>query len=349
MLYLIGLNLESYFGPFRLLTSRLFLAGLGLVGCWILTFFLLPKLMNRLPRDQGRKHAVDAHASQGKPTGAGLIFILIFVGMQILVLPPNWEAALICLLTLCAMFFGFLDDKSPDVWSEYKRATIDLVLAIVTSLAICGFSEVEIWLPLTKETFALSPWIFVPIGTVIIWTAINSTNCTDGVDGLSGTLSVIALTTLGAILYFVLGHQDIASYLLLPHYQEGATFGIMAFSVVGTIIGYLWYNAHPSVVLMGDAGSRALGFLIGVLVIKTGNPFVIFIVSGVLLLNGGTGLVKVALLRFIKISIFKSIRFPLHDHVRHNKGWSNTQVLVRFSELQVMWMLVLMVLLIKIR
>ncbi|MCA9756900.1 MAG: phospho-N-acetylmuramoyl-pentapeptide-transferase, partial [Candidatus Eisenbacteria bacterium] len=109
------------------------------------------------------------------------------------------------------------------------------------------------------------------------------------------------------------------------------------------------YNAHPSVLLMGDAGSRSLGFLLGVLVIKTGNPFIIFIVSGVLLINGGTGLVKVALLRFARIAIFRTVRFPLHDHVRHNKGWSNPQVLVRFTVLQVVISLVMMILLIKVR
>jgi phospho-N-acetylmuramoyl-pentapeptide-transferase len=100
---------------------------------------------------------------------------------------------------------------------------------------------------------------------------------------------------------------------------------------------------------MGDAGSRALGFLLGVFVIKTGNPFIIFIVSGVLLINGGTGLVKVALLRFFRISIFKDVRFPLHDHARKNRQWSNTQVLVRFTLIQTVITLVFIMLLLKVR
>src|SRR5258708_31338108 len=84
---------------------------------------------------------------------------------------------------------------------------------------------------------------------------------------------------------------------------------------------------------MGDAGSRAIGFLLGVLVVATGNPFILLIVSGVVLINGGTGLVKGALLRFGKISVFRSVRFPLPPHVRHNRAWSNAQVLLRFSVL----------------
>ena len=119
--------------------------------------------------------------------------------------------------------------------------------------------------------------------------------------------------------------------------------------MLGCLIGYLWYNAYPSEMLMGDAGSRALGLLLGILVIKSGNPFMLLIVSGVLLVNGGTGILKVALLRFFKISIFQNVRFPLHDHFRHSSGWSNNQVLVRFTLLQVMITLIFIVALIKIR
>lgn len=349
MLYLLGEWLQGYFGPFRLLTSRLFLGGLSLVLSWALSFYLLPRLMNRLPRDRGRAHAVQSGAAQGKPTGSGIIFITSFILVQILVQPPTYQMLAILALTFLAMLSGWFDDKSINSWGEYKKAVIDLILAVGTAAVLCEMNTTEIWLPFTKLTLAIPPYVFIPAAAVLIWTAINATNCTDGVDGLSGTLCAIAFTAMGALLYFVLGHQEIANYLLLPHYADGATWGIMAFCMVGTLIGYLWYNAHPSVLLMGDAGSRALGYLLGVLVIKAGNPFLIIIVSGVLLINGGTGLVKVALLRFAKIAIFRTVRFPLHDHVRHNKGWSNPQVLVRFAVLQVMVTMVTMVLLLKVR
>ena len=349
MLYWLGELLAHYFGPFRLLTSHLFLGGLSVVLCWALTFALLPKLMGKLPRDRGRAHAVQGAAAQGKPTGAGVIFMTIFTLVEGLVLPPSPQAFAILGLSFLAMLSGWLDDKSLHSWGEYKKGLIDLLLAFAATAVLSELQDVDMWLPFTKVTWKIPPWLFMPGGTALIWIAINSTNCTDGVDGLSGTLSALAFSCLGALLYFVLGHKEIATYLLLPHYQDGATWGIMAFSIVGTIMGYLWYNANPSVLLMGDAGSRALGFLLGVFVLKTGNPFMIFIVSAVLLVNGGTGLVKVALLRFFKIAIFRTIRFPLHDHVRHNKGWSNTQVLVRFSLVQVMMTLVLLVLLIKVR
>jgi phospho-N-acetylmuramoyl-pentapeptide-transferase len=349
VLYVLGEWLQGYFGPFRLLTSRLVLGGTSVVLTFLLTFLLLPRLMDRLPRDRGRAHAVQGKAAAGKPTGSGVIWVSIYTVVQFLALPPSFQAFSALALAYLAMLSGWFDDKAEVPWSEYKKGLIDLVLSAAAATVLCEASATELWLPFTKMSLAVPSWVYIPFGTVLIWVAINSTNCTDGVDGLSGTLSAIAFTSLGGLLYFVLGHQEISSYLLLPHYPDGATWGVMAFSMVGAIMGYLWYNAHPSILLMGDAGSRALGFLLGVFVLKTGNPFTIFIVSAVLLVNGGTGLVKVGLKRFLKIAIFKSVRFPLHDHVRHNKGWSNPQVLVRFSLIQVMLTLVLIVLLIKIR
>ena len=349
MLYIFGQYFTEFFGPLRLLTSHLFLGGLGVVLCWFLSFTLLPRFMHKLPTDRGREFAVDANKSIGKPTGAGIIFVSIFLFIQLLILPLSAELIGILILTFLAMMGGWLDDKSDVAWGRTVKGSIDLILSLITMVIITQLEPINIWFPFTKITWMAPAWVSIPCGAVLIWTAINSTNCSDGVDGLSGTLATIALTSLGGMMYFILGHAEISSYLLLPHNPEGAVWAIMACSMVGTLIGYLWYNAYPSLLLMGDAGSRAIGYLLGVFIIQTGNPFLIFIVSGVLRINGGTGLVKVALLGIFKIAIFKNIRFPLHDHVRHNFGWSASQVLMRFSILQLMLTIVLMILLIKIR
>lgn len=350
MLFWLGNLLESSWGPFRLLTSHFFLGGLGFGLCGFLTYLFLPSLGARFcPRDRGRAHAVEAGKAQGKPTGTGMIFIPIFIAVQLLILPLNWEIIGVLGLTLIASIFGFLDDKATNPWGEYVKGAIDLVIGVAAVLLISKFSPVEIWLPLTKMKWEMSPILYIPLGVVWIWLSINATNCTDGVDGLSGTLTGIAFLSLGSLLYFILGHVEMSAYLLVPHYHDGAIYGIMSFSLAGVLAGYLWHNAHPSALLMGDAGSRALGFLLGVLVLKCGNPFLSLVVASVLLVNGGTGLVKVALLRFVKISIFKNIRFPLHDHVRKNHNWSTPQVLVRFGLIQMVWTLVLTVMLLKLR
>ena len=115
--------------------------------------------------------------------------------------------------------------------------------------------------------------------------------------------------------------------------DKGFAFTILLFVVC--ILGYLWYNATPSVLLMGDAGSRAMGFFIAVAVMKTGAPVLYLLAAIVMILDGGLGLVKVFLLRFLKIHILKNTRTPLHDHVRKIKGWSNTQTVFRFAIIQI--------------
>jgi phospho-N-acetylmuramoyl-pentapeptide-transferase len=154
---------------------------------------------------------------------------------------------------------------------------------------------------------------------------------------------------LGGVLYGILGHPGISKYLLVPYYPDGTGWATLAFVMTGCLIGYLWHNAPPSRVLMGDAGSRPVGFMMGMLVLASGNPFLIFVVSGVILVNGATGLLKLFLLRFFKIGIFRNVRYPLHDYVRREKGWSNSQVLVRFVLLQTVLTPLLLLFLFKVR
>ena len=349
MLYYLSQILAEIAGPFRLFSSYIFLAGLGTALGALLTWWLLPRFWHRLPKDRGREFAVDAAKSIGKPMSAGIIFIPIFCVLTLLVVPFDWQFVGIIMCILLAMLVGFLDDQSEGGWSEYRLASLDFLLAFAASIMICGLDPFTIWLPLYKDPIVVSPVIFIAGATPLIWVSINATNCTDGVDGLSASLSSMAILFLGAILYGIVGHDPIASYLLVPHYSQGADWAIMAFVMVGCLTGYLWYNSYPSAVLMGDSGSRPIGLLLGVLVLASGNPFLILVVAFVVLVNGATGLIKVALLRFFKIGIFNQVRYPLHDHVRLNMGWSNTQVLVRFMLLQAVGTPILLVLLLKIR
>ncbi len=336
-------------GPFRLLASYFFLAGIGTALGALITWWLLPRYWYLLPRDRGREYAIDAEKSIGKPSSGGLIFIPIFIVLCLLVVPFDWKFLGILACVLVAMLVGYLDDRSLGGWSEYRLGAIDLAIALSASTIMCGLEPFTIWLPLFKDAIVISPILFIPAATILIWVTINATNCTDGVDGLSASLSSMAILFLGGILYGIVGHAEISAYLLVPHYPLGADWAIMAFVMVGCLAGYLWHNSYPSAVLMGDAGSRPIGLILGVLVLACGNPFLIFVVAFVVLVNGATGMIKVALLRFFKIGIFRQIRYPLHDHVRHNMGWSNTQVLVRFMLLQAVGTPILLVLLLKIR
>ena len=348
MLPWLGERLTQFWGPFRLFNSYLFLASIGTAIAALGTWFALPKLWSFLPRDQGRVHAVDSENARGKPVGAGVIFMSIFAVAALLIMPFDWRIVGVVGCVVLSMLEGYLDDRSHG-WSEYKLGAFDLVISLLAALTLCQLHDYVIWLPLIKTPITLTPWVFIPLTTLVLWLMINATNCTDGVDGLSASLSILAFIYLGGILYGVVGHSDISRYLLVPHYPDGANWALLAFIMVGCLAGYLWHNSLPSAVLMGDAGSRPMGLLMGLLVMASGNPFLIFVVAGVVLVNGATGLLKVTLLRFFKISIFRTIRYPLHDHVRHILGWSNTQVLVRFVLLQAIGTPILLVLLFKVR
>lgn len=352
MLYYIAKKLAPYFGPMRLFQSYAVLISIGFFLGFLLTVFFLPKLYAKLPKDRGREFTVNPELAVGKPTGAGFIFILVFILCVFILIKPTLTQGLMLLLTAAVMITGFLDDRSVKSWGEYLKGSLDLILSFITSLVIFFVyfkGKVIFWLPFTSSFITVPPAVFFIVSILVLWISINTTNCTDGVDGLSGMLILMALVSLGIVFYFVLGHIKVAAYLLVPTIRTGAKWAVMIFTLCGVLMGYLWHNAYPSKVLMGDAGSRALGFFIGVLVLISGNPFILLMTSGMILINGGTGILKIVLLRFFKIKIFKNIRFPLHDHMKKNLQWSPTQVLIRFMILQILITVILLGILFKVR
>lgn len=154
----------------------------------------------------------------------------------------------------------------------------------------------------------------------MIWVSINVTNCSDGVDGLCGNLSIITL--LNICLIFIINQQPI-------YYIH------ISLLMITTLLGYLWFNTTPSRILMGDAGSRALGLFISIMILKTCYPLLFIFVAFMLIVDGGLGIIKVFLLRFLNINILKKIRTPIHDFARITLGWSDSQVVFRFVTIQI--------------
>ena len=228
----------------------------------------------------------------------------------------TWPRAAVVILTWITMLTGFLDDRSTTIWGEYLKGALDLAISVITAFILyyamaqnSADGTVTFWLPFISSKVIVHPVVYIVITTIMLWASINTTNCTDGVDGLSSSLVLVALFTLGVVFYFILGHKDISAYLLIPHLKAGANWAIMLFALAGVVMGYLWHNAFPSKCLMGDAGSRALGYFIGVCVMISGNPFIFIATSSIIFINGGMGLLKVFLLRFFKIKIFNDFIF----------------------------------------
>jgi phospho-N-acetylmuramoyl-pentapeptide-transferase len=349
MLYWLGELLGKVWGPLGFLTSPLFLGAFGPLLAAALTWLLLPRFWERMPRDHGKTFVADGAKSVGKPTGTGFIFIIIYVFVCLLVVPISFTYLGMLGCIVLAMLSGFLDDGSEKPWHEYKKAALDVGIVVAAALVLCQFRPVEWWFPFTRHMFHVPVWLFVPLAAALLWLSINATNCTDGVDNLCGGLCSLAFLYLGGLLAFGVGHEGVAGRLGVPHYAAGAEWAIMAFTMIGALAGYLWYNANPSTILMGDAGSRPLGLLLGALVLASGNPFLILVVAGMILVNGGAGLFKVALKRFFNIEFLWTIRFPLHDHMKQNFKWSIPQVLVRFMLIQAALTPILLLIVIKIR
>lgn len=292
----------------------------GILFAFIATVWATGKLARFLPKDGGREFAHDGKLSAGKPRGAGIIFVLAFVASALIFAPLSAENVIYLILTVICMMTGFLDDASKTPWGEYKKGFLDLCVAALVAFTFLKYNSNVVELALFHVKFTLHPVVFALLAIVLVWGSVNVTNCSDGVDGLSGTLAIITLMTI---------------YLIDRSKDKPEEFSFLILVFVVCILGYLWYNATPSRLLMGDAGSRAMGLFISIAILKTGCPFLYIPVALVLILDGGLGLLKVALIRFFKIHILSNVRTPLHDHVRKVWDWSNTQTVYRFAIIQI--------------
>ena len=373
MLYWLSYALEDHFGPFRLLRSHALLLSFGTFLAAYLTWYMLPKLWHLMPHDHGKAIlGKDGMKSAGKPTGAGVIGTLVALPVILLCAPISVCDMGVVICLYAAMAFGFLDDASTVPWGQLKKGLLDMVVSIGAAMFLYAGQGGELWLPFFKTVWTLPWWLYIPGAGFLLWFTMNATNCSDGVDALAGSLTLISLVCLAALLYVVIGYAPVAKYLLLPFNPQAARWAILLMTVAGSLCGYLWWNAEPSKVLMGDAGSRFLGMLVGVGVLVTGNPVLVFAVAPIVLVNGGGGLGKIVLLRTLKkfgmevrhpsvlteleqaaqspfVRIIHSVRFPLHDHCKRILNWSNAQVLMRFMLLQAFLTPLLFILFVKVR
>ncbi|MBE5888563.1 MAG: phospho-N-acetylmuramoyl-pentapeptide-transferase [Lachnospiraceae bacterium] len=291
----------------------------GILFAFAATCVAIAKLNKFLPRDMGRAFAHDGSLSAGKPRGAGIIFVFAFVAATLIFAELNMEIGIYLILIVVEMLTGYFDDAAEKPWGEYLKGFLDLAVAVVTAMVYLHYNTSDIVIASLGITITIPPIVFAILTVILVWASINVTNCTDGVDGLSGTLTIITLMSF-FVLDGIMGVDDSFNFLIL------------LFCVC--LLGYLWYNATPSKLLMGDAGSRAMGIFIAIAALKSQSPLMYLLLGAVLIVDGGLGLIKVALLRFLKIHILKNTTTPLHDHVRKKLEWSNAQVVFRFAIIQ---------------
>lgn len=293
---------------------------------FLVAFFSLKFFKRILPKDQGRAFAVNGALSEGKPRGAGIIFVTSFTLCTALFYPLDIENIIYLVLVYAAMLSGYFDDAAETPWGNLKKGLIDLVISLGIAFTYYFYNGSQVKLYITNSTFTIPAPLFIILAGVLVWTAINVTNCTDGVDGLCGSLVMTVLLPLALMVT-----------------KSGAADMLLPMIMFVTLAAYLWFNCSPSQMLMGDAGSRALGVFLAVMFLKTAAPFAFIPMAIVIILDGGLGLLKLSFRRFLKIKNFmEGIRTPLHDHARKNKGWSDTQVVIRFTLLQIIVILCFM-------
>lgn len=293
---------------------------LSVLFAFALTCIAIMLGKNTLPRDAGRAYAINGSKSVGKPRGAGIIFILTFSLACVLFIQLDAELMIYLILTLAAMLSGYLDDSSSSPWGELKKGLIDLIIAVMAAFTYLHYNPNTFEIAFLDVTVTLHPVIYGILIVILIWASINVTNCSDGVDGLCGTLSAVTLTT---------------CYVLFKAFNLEPYFRHAILLMVVCILGYLWFNASPSKLLMGDAGSRAIGVFIAFAFLKLHHPLLYLPMALMLIVDGGLGLIKVSCMRFLHLNVMKNIRTPIHDHMRKNREWSDAQVVFRFAIIQI--------------
>ena len=264
---------------------------LGFLLAFALTALMDSMFRERLPHDHGRAFAVNGELSKGKARGSGLIFVLCIALVTLAVIPFRVEYLIYTALLIASMLSGYFDDAADTAWNEYKKGLIDFVIAVVAGVTYLNFNGTSV--QLLNWAFSIPYPVYLLLIVVLIWASINVVNCTDGVDGLSASLAVVSIGT-----------------FLLAYWEELGEYATAGVIFIGALLAYLWSNAKPSTLLMGDAGSRAMGFFLAILALKSNHPFAFLLAALVFIVDGSLGILKISFKRFLHISILKKTLTP---------------------------------------
>ncbi|QQG36076.1 MAG: phospho-N-acetylmuramoyl-pentapeptide-transferase [Micavibrio aeruginosavorus] len=328
------------FNLFRYLTFR---TGAAILTAFFLCLLMGPRMIAWLKSKQGsasniRQYLEEAHASKsGTPTMGGLM-ILISVTISALLWanlanPFIWIAFLVM---VGYGLIGFGDDylkltkkNSKGLPGKLKLAGQIIIGAVATALiiqALPAHIETHVAIPFFKNFFINLGYFFVPWALVVMVGASNAVNITDGLDGLAIVPIAIVAACFGLIAYLS-GNSEFANYLQIPYVAGTGELSILCGALVGGGLGFLWYNAPPARVFMGDTGSLALGGVLGAISVITKHELVLAIVGGLFVLETVSVIVQVMSFKMTGKRVFAMA--PLHHHFE-KKGWPETTIVIRF-------------------
>ncbi len=343
MLYSFFISLidnYSFFNVFKYLTVR---TGLSMITSMVVVFAIGSPFINYFSRKQIhnpiREDGPEDHIIKkiGTPTMGGvLILIGLFSGILLwsdLNNPFNWF-----LIFIVASFgmLGAYDDikkikgKSSAGISSKTKIFTQIILALIGILILTYLAKPDdltnLYIPFFKNIIINLGWFFVPFYLFVIVGSSNAVNLTDGLDGLA-TVPVILVAACFAFISYVTGNIVFAQYLQIPYIEGVGEVSVFCGAIIGSCLGFLWFNAPPAKIFMGDTGSLALGGSLGAISIITKHEIVLAITGGLFVFEAVSVIVQVLSYKLTGRRIFKMA--PIHHHFE-KKGWHESTVVIRF-------------------
>jgi len=328
----------SFFNVFRYITFRTIFASItALLICLIFGKWMIQKLQDMQIGQQIREDGPQSHlVKKGTPTMGGILIIFAVVISTMLWINLSVSYVwLVLLVTVGYGLIGFIDDYSKLAGKSSKgipgktRLVAEIIIALFVSTILYlnhGFN-LHITIPFFKTILPDLGWGYVLLSTFIIVGAANAVNLTDGLDGLAIGPAIICFATYILFAYFA-GNVKVASYLKVTHIAGAGELAVFCGALVGAGLGFLWFNAYPAEVFMGDVGSLSLGGALGTVAIITKQEIVLAIVGGIFVVETFSVIFQVG---YFKMTGGKRIlrMAPLHHHFEL-KGWAEPKVIVRF-------------------
>ncbi len=352
MLYAL-VNFSDQIGPLNVFRYITFRTGGAIMTALLFVFLFGPAIIDLLRLKQGkgqpiREDGPATHFSKkGTPTMGGLMILSgITVSTLLWANWANWYVWIVLLVTLSYGAVGFYDDylkvtrSTAGGVSGKVRLAAEIGVAALASWAVMGvgspgFSS-SLTVPFFKNVVVPLGGLFVVLGVLVIAGAGNAVNLTDGLDGLAIVPVMIAASTFGLIAYLT-GNANFARYLQIHYVQGAGELAVICGALIGAGLGFLWFNAPPAMIFMGDTGSLALGGALGAIAVATKHEIVLAIVGGLFVLETMSVIIQVASYKLTGRRVFRMA--PLHHHFEQ-KGWKESTVVVRFWIISVVLALV---------
>jgi phospho-N-acetylmuramoyl-pentapeptide-transferase len=352
MLYAL-VNFSDQIGPLNVFRYITFRTGGAIMTALLFVFLFGPAIIDLLRVRQGkgqpiREDGPKSHlAKVGTPTMGGLMILSgVTVSTLLWANWANWYVWIVLFVTLGYGAIGFYDDylkvtasRSAGV-SGKLRLLAEVGVAGVATLLLMRVGSADLssmlTVPFFKNVVIPLGIFFVLLGILVIAGAGNAVNLTDGLDGLAIVPVMIAAATFGLIAYLS-GNVNFARYLQIHHVPGTGELAIICGALIGAGLGFLWFNAPPAMIFMGDTGSLALGGALGAIAVATKHEIVLAIVGGLFVLETLSVIIQVASFKMTGKRVFRMA--PLHHHFEQ-KGWQESTVVVRFWIISVVLALV---------